>query len=129
MDDLLLSLAQLADKSGIEPRTIRSYIERGLLPGAQSRGRGAGYFAEHLNRLRVIQHLRRLRPNATLNDIRMQLQHLTPQQIQAFAHGSITAAVLDGAIERTGGEDVDNERLESDADIIGADDQSPVATV
>jgi DNA-binding transcriptional MerR regulator len=97
MDEQLLTLAQLSTAADLEPRTIRNYIERGLLPGAQSRGRGAGYSAEHLDRLRVIQYLRRLRPEATLGAIRIQIQQLTPDQIQAFARGSISAAVLEGA--------------------------------
>ena len=54
MEEESLTLAKLAEQTSIEPRTIRSYIERGLLPGAQSRGRGAVYLAEHLNRLKVI---------------------------------------------------------------------------
>jgi DNA-binding transcriptional MerR regulator len=65
MDEQLLTLAQLSTAADLEPRTIRNYIERGLLPGAQSRGRGAGYSAEQLDRLRVIQRLRRLRSAAS----------------------------------------------------------------
>ena len=34
MPDASYSLDDLADAVGIEARTIRSYIERGLLPGA-----------------------------------------------------------------------------------------------
>lgn len=90
MDDAL-TLTALSEATGIEPRTIRSYIERGLLPGAQSRGRGASYPTDHLNRLRVIQGLRRARPTITLGEIRVQLQQLTPEQIRSFAEGSITA--------------------------------------
>src|SRR4051812_39071015 len=86
------SLNELADSVGIEARTIRSYIERGLLPGAQTRGRAASYSAEHLSRLEVIKSLRRARPNITLSEIRMFLQGLTPEQIRALAGGSITAA-------------------------------------
>lgn len=94
MDEGTLTLAKLAEETGIEPRTIRSYIERGLLPGAQSRGRGAAYFTEHLSRLKVIQALRRIRPNISLAEIRIHLQQLTPQQIRAYADGSITAVAV-----------------------------------
>ncbi|HJT78754.1 MAG TPA: MerR family transcriptional regulator, partial [Gemmataceae bacterium] len=66
MDEAAYSLTELSEACGIEPRTIRNYIERGLLPGAQSRGRGASYLAEHFNRLRVIQAMRRARPNISL---------------------------------------------------------------
>jgi len=87
------TLDELSEATGIEPRTIRSYIERGLLPGAESRGRGATYCAAHLSRLKVIQALRRARPNVALNDVRIVLQQLSGQQIDELSHGKITAAV------------------------------------
>ena len=74
------------------PGRFRSYIERGLLPGAQTRGRAASYSAEHLSRLEVIKSLRRARPNITLSEIRIFLQGLNPEQIRALAGGSITAS-------------------------------------
>lgn len=95
MDEVALSLNELAEASKIEPRTIRSYIEKGLLPNAETKGRGATYTAEHLDRLKVIQFLRRARPGDTLNDIRLHLQKLSPHQITALAAGSISAGILD----------------------------------
>ena len=95
MDDVALSLNDLAEASNIEPRTIRSYIEKGLLPNAETKGRGATYTAEHLDRLKVIQFLRRARPGDTLNDIRLHLQKLSPHQITALAAGSISAVIFD----------------------------------
>ena len=92
MSQDIYSLNDLADATGIEARTIRSYIERGLLPSAQARGRGASYSAEHFSRLRVMQSLRRARPNIALSDIRILLQQLTPDQIHSLASGSIIAA-------------------------------------
>ena len=87
------SLSELADAVGIEPRTIRSYIERGLLPGAGARGRAASYSAEHVSRLELIKSLRRARPNITLSEIRILLQGLKPEQIRSLADKStITAA-------------------------------------
>jgi DNA-binding transcriptional MerR regulator len=87
------SLSELSDATGIEVRTIRSYIERGLLPGAQTRGRAATYSEEHRSRLEVIKSLRRARPNITLSEIRIFLQGLNTEQIHSLARGSITAAV------------------------------------
>jgi len=86
------SLSDLAETTGIEPRTIRSYIERGLLPGAEARGRAATYSEEHLSRLQVIRSLRRARPNIGLSEIRILLQGLNPEQIHGLASGSIIAA-------------------------------------
>src|SRR5689334_7879201 len=99
MDEVALSLNELAEVSKIEPRTIRSYIEKGLLPNAETKGRGATYTAEHLDRLKVIQFLRRARPGDTLNDIRLHLQKLSPHQITALAAGSISAGIFDSKNE------------------------------
>jgi DNA-binding transcriptional MerR regulator len=52
------SLQQLANLVGIEPRTIRSYIQQGLLHGPESRGRNASYDAAHLEKLQTIKQLR-----------------------------------------------------------------------
>jgi len=115
----LLTLSELAVETGIEPRTIRSYIERGLLPGAQSRGRGATYSQEHLARLRLIQAVRRARPTITLGELRIHLQQLTPAQIQGIAGGSVTATT--DSPGQAAVEQVDNEG-------IASDDESPRIT-
>lgn len=92
MNAATYTLEELAEETGIEARTIRSYIEKGLLPSAQSRGRGAAYLPDHLVRLRVIKMLRRAWPNLSLADIRIRLQQLTPENIQALSEGRIAAA-------------------------------------
>jgi DNA-binding transcriptional MerR regulator len=51
------SLAELAEETGLSPRTIRYYISRALLEGPVVAGRGAAYDAGHLARLRKIQEL------------------------------------------------------------------------
>ena len=91
MDATTYTLDELATKTGIEARTIRNYIERGLLPSAQSRGRGASYVRGHLDRLRVIKTLRRAWPTLSLADIRIRLQQLTSENIRALAEGRIAA--------------------------------------
>jgi DNA-binding transcriptional MerR regulator len=95
------TLNHLAEATGFEARTIRSYIERGLLPSAEARGRGASYSVEHLNRLRAIQILRRARPNIQLNEMRLFIQRMSPQQISDFCSGSLraTAAALAESID------------------------------
>jgi DNA-binding transcriptional MerR regulator len=52
-----MSLAELADASGIPARTVRFYIARGLLDGPEIAGRGASYGPAHLERLRQIRQL------------------------------------------------------------------------
>ena len=52
-----LTLPELAEATGLPPRTIRFYIARGLLDGPLKAGRGAAYTAEHLARLDRIKGL------------------------------------------------------------------------
>jgi DNA-binding transcriptional MerR regulator len=116
MSENSYSLNDLAHAVGIEPRTIRSYIERGLLPGAEARGRGASYSREHLSRLQVIKSLRRARPNIALSEIRILLQGLNPEQIHSLAGGSITAATRA----------IDESMQPDDAELLDADDSSEI---
>lgn len=50
-----LSLQQLSDQTQVAPRTIRFYIQRGVLPGPHGEKRGAFYTHEHLAALLRIQ--------------------------------------------------------------------------
>ncbi|HEV3202461.1 MAG TPA: helix-turn-helix domain-containing protein [Bryobacteraceae bacterium] len=52
-----MTLAELADASGLPARTIRFYIARRVLNGPVKAGRGAVYGPEHLERLQQIQRL------------------------------------------------------------------------
>ena len=52
-----LTLADLAESSGLPARTIRFYIARGLLDGPVKSGRAAAYTSEHLARLEKIKEL------------------------------------------------------------------------
>jgi DNA-binding transcriptional MerR regulator len=52
-----MTLAELADASGLAARTIRFYIARGLLDGPVKAGRAAAYTPEHLARLEKIKKL------------------------------------------------------------------------
>jgi DNA-binding transcriptional MerR regulator len=82
-----LSLQDLADETGLEPRTIRSYVEKGLLPGPDSLGRGARYPREALDRLRVLMRLRDADRGLSLEQIRVLLQGLSPARLHAIAAG------------------------------------------
>ena len=90
----MLSLQELAERSGIEARTIRSYIEKGLLSGAEVHGPKSYYSPAHLDCLKVIQLLRQTGPTTTLQEIRLLLQQLNPQQIRDIATGSIRIGSL-----------------------------------
>lgn len=88
------TLQELADRTGIEPRTIRSYIERDLLPGPDGRGRAAAYGPEHLHRLLAIEKLRAANKGVQLDGIRQLLQQLPPEQIEQIATGALPIVAL-----------------------------------
>ena len=54
-----LDLPELADRAGVSIRTVRYYIQQGLLPAPGARGPGAHYTPEHLDRLLLIKRLQK----------------------------------------------------------------------
>ena len=54
-----LDLTELADRAGVSIRTVRYYIQQGLLPKPEARGPGAHYTEEHLDRLLLVKRLQR----------------------------------------------------------------------
>jgi len=50
-------LEELARAADISPRTVRYYVQRGLLPAPQFRGRDTVYTAKHISRLKAIRRL------------------------------------------------------------------------
>lgn len=89
-----MTLNELAEQSSVGARTIRSYIEKGLLPGAETRGPNSYYTASHLDRLQAIRLLRHFDPQVSLQDIRRWLHQLTEQQIRDIASGKVEAVAL-----------------------------------
>ncbi len=57
MADERMSIGDLADQAGVSRRTIRFYVQRGLLPAPSGYGRGSGYTQEHLEQVRRILEL------------------------------------------------------------------------
>ena len=80
------TLKELESRTGFGSRTIRNYIDKGLLPGAYSRGRYASYGREHLDRLLFLRRLKN-RGKLPLDEIRRLLLQLSPERIKALAHG------------------------------------------
>jgi len=52
-----LKLDELASRAGVSPRTVRYYIQRGILPPAEFRGPDTAYDERHLHALRAIKRL------------------------------------------------------------------------
>lgn len=57
MSEGTFKLEELARRAGISPRTVRYYVQRGLLPPPAFRGKDTAYGAEHLVRLEAIKRL------------------------------------------------------------------------
>jgi DNA-binding transcriptional MerR regulator len=87
------SMQELAERSGFEPRTIRLYIQRGLLRGADRRGPGATYEEGDLHRLRFIRALRD-KVELPLDEIRRLLLSLPEEQIRNIGEGRESIALL-----------------------------------
>jgi len=83
-----LTLADLAEASGLPARTIRYYIARGLLDGPVKAGRDAAYTAEHLARLEEIKSLQA--DGQTLSEIARRLgggpERAAPQPAPWWQH-------------------------------------------
>ena len=75
-------LARLADRAGVSTRTVRYYIQQGLLPAPETRGPGAHYSEEHLDRLRLIRRLQR--EHLPLGEIRRRIEALSAAQVRSL---------------------------------------------
>jgi DNA-binding transcriptional MerR regulator len=79
-------LRELARLGGVEPRTIRSYIQQAVIPGPDQRGRNARYGPVHLDRLRAVAYLRNQR-GLSLPAIRGLLPSLSEAKIREIPSG------------------------------------------
>ncbi|HEX2721657.1 MAG TPA: MerR family transcriptional regulator [Gemmatimonadaceae bacterium] len=75
-----IDLLELSDRSKVSPRTIRYYIQQGLLPAPEARGPGAHYGGEHLDRLRLIRRLQQ--EHLPLSEIRRRIEKLSPEELR-----------------------------------------------
>ncbi|MFP2929597.1 MerR family transcriptional regulator [Pyxidicoccus sp. 3LG] len=76
-------LAELAAEAGVSPRTVRYYVQRGLLPAPPFKGPDTVYGEEHLVRLKAIRVLQaRFLP---LDAIQAELQRLSPDELRKLA--------------------------------------------
>lgn len=78
------TLQDLADRSNVEPRTIRSWIQQNVLPGPVNFGRNARYPAETLNLLLAVKALRDLY-GMPMQAIRQELLVATADKIADYA--------------------------------------------
>lgn len=74
-----MTINELATRAGVTTRTIRYYVEQGLLP-APERGRPAEYTEDHVQRLDLIRRLKE--QYLPLEEIRAMLQRLDRKEIE-----------------------------------------------
>lgn len=101
-----LKLEELAERAGVSPRTVRYYIQRGLLTPPAFRGAGTSYGEEHLTALRAIKKLQEA--YWPLDAIAVALASKSPAELERIASGRLvptrdgsTPITVPKAAERT----------------------------
>ncbi|MFB1484021.1 MerR family transcriptional regulator [Corallococcus sp. RDP092CA] len=80
-------LAALAEEVGVSPRTVRYYVQRGLLPAPPFKGPDTVYGEEHRVRLKAIRVLQaRFLP---LDAIQAELLRLSPEELRRLAESPV----------------------------------------
>ncbi len=85
-----LSLKELTETAGVSVRTVRYYIAEGLLPPPAGAGPGSHYTAVHLDRLRLIAHLKTA--YLPLKEIRRRLAGQDDAEVRRLLAASDAAA-------------------------------------
>src|SRR5690242_17633316 len=80
-----LKLDELAERAGVSARTIRYYIQRGLLQAPAFRGADTAYGEEHLSALRAIKKLQEA--YWPLDAIATALANKSPAELERIASG------------------------------------------
>ena len=86
MSDVTYKLEELARAAGISARTVRYYVQRGLVPAPAFRGKDTAYGHEHLVRLRAIRRLQEA--FFPLDAIAVELGRRTIAEIERLASGA-----------------------------------------
>jgi Ca-activated chloride channel family protein len=82
-------LEELARAAGTSARTVRYYVQRGLLPAPAFRGKDTAYGPDHLVRLQVIRRLQDA--YYPLDAIAVELVRLTAVELERIAEGGALA--------------------------------------
>lgn len=75
-----LTIEDLAQQSGLSLRTLRYYIQEGLLPGPDTAGKYASYSQLHLDHLAMITRLKNL--HLPLKEIRHLLSNMSTEDMR-----------------------------------------------
>ncbi|XXY47439.1 helix-turn-helix domain-containing protein [Sorangium sp. So ce269] len=85
-------LDELAGEAGVAPRTVRYYVQRGLLPAPEFRGKDTAYGREHLARLRAIKALQQA--HWPLEEIQARLAGAGLDEVERIAAGALPPAAV-----------------------------------
>lgn len=75
-DEAIYGIDELADRAGVSRRTVRYYVQRGLLPAPTGVGRGKHYTEAHLARLVRVRELQE--QGVALGEIAARLEGRAP---------------------------------------------------
>jgi DNA-binding transcriptional MerR regulator len=85
-------LAELAAAAGVSPRTVRYYVQRGLIPAPPFKGPDTVYGEDHLRRLKAIRVLQaRFMP---LDAIQVELLRLSPEELRKLSEAELPTETL-----------------------------------
>jgi DNA-binding transcriptional MerR regulator len=84
-------LEELAAEAGVSPRTVRYYVQRGLLPAPEFRGKDTAYGQEHLLRLLAVKQLQQA--HMPLDEIQVRLGSATLAEVEKIARSGATVHV------------------------------------
>lgn len=90
-------LLELCDAADVTPRTVRYYVQQGLLPAPDTRGRGARYDRAHLERIQLIKRLQGR--HLPLAEIRTQLAELSDAAVAALVADPVAAEKSGSALD------------------------------
>ena len=91
MNPRSFTLDELCTLTDLPRRTVRYYVQRGLLPAPEFRGPDTAYGEEHLHRLKAIRVLQER--HLPLDAIEATLASRSPEEIARIAKGKVPDAV------------------------------------
>jgi len=90
-------LQELCTEAGVTTRTVRYYIQQGLLPAPEQQGPATRYGQSHLDRLRLIRHLQA--EHQPLAVIRKRLEELPDEDVRRLVASAAPAKAASSAVD------------------------------
>ena len=101
------TIEQLSNRVGLQRRTIRNYINQGLLRGPDSLGRNARYTDYHVKRLKLIKQMKTVL-NLSLSEIRRLLNTVGASEDPTFGDIKMAAGSMPEALSEPASADIDH---------------------